>query len=363
MAERVTQAIDRWLAEGFLASDRDLALARIVFGLTALALVFPDWTWFLALPDSWYLPRTGPAALFGPPGEVVVHGLRLLLGAGLVAVTLGVRTRPASWVVAIVAMIGFSIEYGHRPAAHHLVFWIMPLLLAAVWGRAWSVDAGFGSPADDRPTGRPQVALLAVVTALVFFAAALVKVDGGWLDPGGQAVANNLHVRADGVLIAPTTWSWLRVTWVWELADLATIGLELAPLALLPWPRAFRRLVGVLAVFHLVILLVLGINFPDHLVVFLALLPVVSRWPFGRARAGAIGARTWTTGLAAATLAAATVPVLLGHGVLRWDGSFARGVDLAVHVGLAGVAVAVAWRLDRDRSSATPSLADVDVDG
>ena len=74
-------------------------------------------------------------------------------------------------------------------------------------------------------------------------------------------------VQADEAIFAETA---LRLPPIlWEVVDYATIAIELAPLVFLFVPWAARRVVFLLALFHLGVLLMMGIDFGLYLIVYI----------------------------------------------------------------------------------------------
>jgi hypothetical protein len=303
---------DRWLFREYAVSARDLAVFRVIFSVTALALFLPRVRMLDALPDTFYHPPPGPLSLptrFPPDG--VTLGLELVLAVGLVALLFGYRTTLASVVVSLAWLYGEGLLHSTAKVSHGvLLFSILPLFLAAAgWGRAWSVDAWL-RPRDAEPRRWPM-ALLALAIGGMFVTAAIPKIQAGWLDPSTQAVHRSILARADGPYLAGHAAAFDSRA-LWELVDLATIALEAGLVLTVVRLRWFRIALSTAVLFHVGVVVTLDIRFLAQVVAYGAFVPwgAWAAWLLARRRLSLpIPRSTRLTGVAAAV---AVVVVGLG---------------------------------------------------
>lgn len=262
------------------------ALFRVGFGVYVLWTgACPRVRWLASWPDALYAPPPGLPALWGGfPSAATATAVEVGCIVFVALMTLGWRTPWTSAAAGITAIVGNSMVFSTGKIDHTIFVWLVPLVMAwSGWGERLSLDARRRPVTPRTHTPGPPVAALTMLLGVGFLTAALPKLAGGWLDPSTQAAQR--FFRADQALLdrthlladAANALSW---PWLWELADIATVALELAvPCAVLS-PRLFRRLLAPLAVFHLVNLLVLNISFSATVVIYLLIsLPAVDRRP------------------------------------------------------------------------------------
>ena len=269
---------DAWVRSGPFTTQ-DLGRFRVVFAVVTL-LVVPPFRWVAQFPDAAFVPPPGPFDLLGGfPPEPVLLALEVALAGALGALALGWRTTAASVSTAALLLVGFGFSYSLGKIDHTIFLVVTPLVLAAArWGDAVSVDA---LRRRDRGTEVPSpqeqwpLRLLALLLGLAFVTAAVPKVLAGWLDPATSAVRgvlfSNYYVEQRQDLLAPLVLR-LDVGWLWEAQDWATVLLEaLLVLAVASW-RVWRTSLAVVALFHVGILLVMGIAFGVNVLVYGAFL-------------------------------------------------------------------------------------------
>lgn len=191
----------------FFPSDvQALSLFRILLGLLLLVDVFQNTLPYMGdfFYDSGYTPRAVIAPLERTAGRLslldmsghpwVVNSIMAIYIAGLVAFTLGFRSRLAKWVVFIgylsithrVPLIGTGAEMLIRL----FLLWMLFLPIA----RYWSVDAALSQ--QPRKVEVPPVFMAGIklqITWLYLFAAIYKVIGTPWLT--GDAVAFTLHDR------------------------------------------------------------------------------------------------------------------------------------------------------------------------
>jgi hypothetical protein len=270
---------DTWVHRGdltFLA----LARFRILYGVAAL-LVLPDFHWMSNYPGAWFNPPLGPMMLLdGFPPEWFLRALELALAVSLVAVTLGWRTKVASFAVTAVSLVGYGFVYSLGKIDHGILFVLLPSLMAlAGWGERLSFDSVRRHGPDRAPgdigllAAQWPVRLLALLSGLAFLTAAVPKVRGGWLDLDTQAVQNimlsEFYVHGKEAWLVDLFMA-IPYPIFWEPLDYVTVLLEAGlVLCVLTW-RSLRIGYAVAATFHLGVFLMLDIAFFHNLVVYAA---------------------------------------------------------------------------------------------
>lgn len=270
MIRRGLAWFDAWVQRGdFRAAD--LGLYRIGYAVVVM-LVFPDFEWLAQYPDSLFRAPLGPLQLLGgfPPYPVLV-ALELALALATVALLLGLHTRLASVVVAVLLVVGFGLWNSVGKIDHNMIMLLVPAVMAfSDWGRRFSVDS-LRRPRPDGPVPQWPLRFLGLLVGLSFVTAARPKLYAGWLDPDTQAVHStlfsNFHVEERQQWLAEAA---LQVpwTWVWEAVDWTTVLLEFGIIvALVSW-RLFRPALAVACLFHLGVYLLMNIGFYPNIVAY-----------------------------------------------------------------------------------------------
>jgi predicted DCC family thiol-disulfide oxidoreductase YuxK len=295
---RLAGASDRWIFESFAGDPRDLAVYRVVFAGFMLLAFVPRALGMRGLPDVFFSPPLGPAALFdGFPADAWLELLNVALVAALVLLLFGCWTRAAALAVALLLICVDSWGYATGSISHTILVAVVPGALAfSGWGERGSVDARRARAGV--PPGRDAwvLALLALLVGLAFFTGGWAKLTSGWLDPDTHAVyayaVGRLFVRED------VTWVGGRLLAVdsglaWEALDWGTVAFELcAPLAVFRRSR-FAVFCALACLFHLAVRLLLAIDFEQNLIAYAAFVRWSALpWPRGwRAAAGHLGTR------------------------------------------------------------------------
>jgi hypothetical protein len=266
-----SRRIDHWMFEEFALPVASLAVYRLLFGGYLLVNVLPRYLWIASFPDAFFNPPIGPTMfLSGFPPAWFFVALSFLVTLASICVLVGHRTRLASFGLAGGLLVGDAWAYSFGKIDHDIMHVLIPPLLAAAgWGDALSMDARARPTSARRAPGWP-LALLALLLALAFLMAALGKVRGGWLDPSTQAVYGNMLNNYFGVGRQPLLASMAIGTaspW-WEILDVATVLLEAAFLPAIVTLRSFRLVCALACSFHLGVLLLLEISFESVLVAY-----------------------------------------------------------------------------------------------
>lgn len=270
----VRRAVDRMLFEEYDRLAVGLPAYRIVLSLLLLLFWAYNIEWVTRLPDSFLDPRPGPFLFMHtiPPVEVL-RGIEIARVLALGALLVGWRTPIASVLTSVLTMALYGVAYSFGKVDHTILLAITPLLLApSGWGRRWSVDA----LQDRRPPARGwSVALLAVAFASAYATAGIAKLHGGWLQWDTQAAQGYALrlVRTKGDVLLGGLVEGIDAPVLWELADIATVGLEVGILVLALRLGWFRVGVVGLVGLHVAVFLTMGIDFGKTTYVYAAFLP------------------------------------------------------------------------------------------
>ena len=315
-----------------------LAVYRIVFACSLLLHGGPRVAWLASLPPSLLDPPNGLPMVWagvdlGAPMLVVVEVGWVAL---VVALGVGYRTRLISPVLSIWWVVASAMAFSIGKIDHSILIVLVPLFMArSGWGDAYSVDASREHTSREGSSSGFPIGAYSLVVAFGFFTAAMPKAEGGWLDPRTQAA--RLHFETDYTLRDRTEYLAdyaMRIDFapLWEMADIATIALELALVATVLRPRFYRRALVLVGLFHLCNTLVLNINFGQMLVVYVlfALPAAAPRWMTHTQRSLPV----WV----------AAMMGVLALGTIGWDSGYAAlsaltGIDLG-WIGIVDVVVA-----------------------
>lgn len=261
------ERFDRWVASGPFTVI-DLARFRIVFGVGALLTLF-DFSWFSGLPSTMYLPPPGPFMLFAgfPPAPIAIT-LEILVALAFMSIAIGYRTVAAGWIATVLMIIGFGFTYSLGKIDHPILFALAPAVLGHTgWGGALSLDAARGRAA---PFRQWPLRLLALMIGIGFATAGFAKLRGGWLSFETQAVRREfLNFFADGNTGGILPWLASQPpSPLWEIADWATVLLELGLIVTVVSWRAFRIGIAFVTLFHLGVYVLLTISFGFNVLVY-----------------------------------------------------------------------------------------------
>ncbi|MCT7366553.1 HTTM domain-containing protein [Mycolicibacterium llatzerense] len=267
---KLVERFDRWVEDGPFTAE-DLGIYRIIYALSVL-LVAPDITWLSHYPDFMFHAPPGPLQLLsGFPSPGVLIGLEVLRSVILVMLGLGIWTKYVSIATWLVLSATYGVTFCLGKVDHTILLTLPPLVLAfANWGNRFSVDA-FRRNSEPSLQAQWPLRLLALLIGWGFFAAALTKALTGWLSFSSQASRG--YFVLGFVTQGRTHWlaQWIAqhdVLAAWEVVDWLTVAFELAILIALPWWRAFRITLAVAAIFHLVVLLIMNIDFSNAVVAY-----------------------------------------------------------------------------------------------
>jgi hypothetical protein len=287
-------------------SAADLAVFRVLFAVTML-LLLPTARFARHLPETGFAPPPGPFALLPTyPPDAVVIGFEIVAALALVALALGWHTPRASAASGLLLLFVTGLHNSFGQVDHVAMFGAIPLILSVSgWGNTRSLDAARGRQHVERPWTQR---LLALTIGVAFLVAAIPKIESGWLELQTQAAHGHLLRRVLagdntgplGDLIAGRG-PWL----IWESLDWMTVGLEvLVVLSVVAW-RSFRLGIAFAAIFHGLVLVLLGIPFPAATLAYAAFIPW-TRLPVPRTLLSRIPR---TSGAVATPLVLTAVPI------------------------------------------------------
>lgn len=269
---KIVDKFDRWVEDGPFTAE-DLGIYRIVYALSVL-LVAPDITWLAHYPNFMFHPPPGPLQLLpGFPSLTVLIGLEVLRSVVLIMLGIGIWTKYVSLAAWLILSATYGVTFCLGKIDHTILLTLPPLVLAfANWGSRFSVDA-LRRRGEPEPAGQSQwpIRLLALLIGWGFFAAALTKALTGWLSFSSQASRG--YFVLGFVTQGRTHWlaQWIAehdVLIAWEIVDWLTVAFEISILIALPWWRAFRITLAIAATFHLVVLLIMNIDFSNAVVAY-----------------------------------------------------------------------------------------------
>lgn len=263
----IIDRFDRWVVSGPFTVV-DLARFRIIFAVGALLTLF-DFTWFTHFPPTMFQPPPGPFRLLsGFPPEAVAIGLEIAIAIAFASIGFGYRTVLAGWTATVLMIIGFGFTYSLGKIDHPILFALAPAVLGHTgWGGAISVDRMLGRVT---PFRQWPLRLLAFMIGIGFFTAGFAKLRAGWLSWDTQAARReflNFYVDGNDGGLLP----WLASIppgILWEVADVATVVLELTLVVWVLWWRVFRIGLALITLFHLSVLVLLTISFGFNVLVY-----------------------------------------------------------------------------------------------
>lgn len=318
-----------------------LGCYRILFASYALVRL-PHFSWAGGYPTAFHSPPPGPfAVLPGFPPRATLIILEVAVAVCFASVLVGWRTRPSSYLAALLTLVGYGITYSFGKIDHNILFVLAPAFMAyAGWGSALSVDAARrnGDGGHVRPWA---MRLFALAIGMAFATAALPKWRNGWMSVETQAVRNEL-ARSEIVSGTDTLGTALLhqvdVGIFWNALDWMTVAFELGLVAsAIAW-LPFRVFLAIAALFHLAVFVTFDIRFSPNMLAYAAFV----RWDLVHARVlGALdagtrliasGSRPWIAIVVVSSLASTLAP-------------FTRGVghSLSAVVICAGAAVGAAY--------------------
>jgi uncharacterized membrane protein YphA (DoxX/SURF4 family) len=263
--ERWSGAIERWMEISHPLRTDSLALFRILFASYLLVFGLPWAVWTSELPPFLVDAPRGPYRLLdGFPPDAVLRFATLLLCVSSVSLLVGYRTRAAALLTGtlLLTLIGFEFSTGKVDHNRHLMMWLPLVLAPSPWGDRYSLDA-LRTPRPVPELAGWTVSWWALVVGLFFFSGGVAKIKGGWLWPQIHGV--QYYVSKTGTLAADALPGML-----WELGDIATVLFEAGFVFAIVTLRGTRIFCALAIVFHVHVLLLMKIDFPETVIGYAA---------------------------------------------------------------------------------------------
>ncbi len=261
--------------------SRSLSIYRILFGMLVIFFLLPSYEWLADVPPTFYSPPLlGLANLFSrlPPGWFFT-ALNMVTIFFACLLTIGLRTRMATWGLLVLLVVGNSFFYAFGKIDHPiLLLCILFSLSSSDWGRHWSVDALIAEKLTGKATNRfTDLALLGIFVAFSFFTAgfgkALVWVDLDFGTGGFLAWLFNEYYSAGHTALLASWAVHMPYRWLWEFADIFAVVFELGFFWALLKRKRWIFWMTLLCLFHLLNTLLMNIAFPVNAVVAMAFFP------------------------------------------------------------------------------------------
>lgn len=249
------------------------SLFRIIFAsfcLISLVGVFRIDT-LSNYPDFLFNPPISIASFFDKlPNIYILHTLNILNIFFLVGMLVGFKTKWSSILFSCVFYLSTSFIYAFSKIGHQHFIFFTPLIFAfSNWGEKYSLDSTLSFKKTKTYNTYP---LFVLIIAFSFFTAGFSKLLGGWLDINFQAVRfyvirDYTFVNRQNVL---TEIAVNKVTskFFWELMDYLIVLIEVIPLFFMLNRKMFRRLMFILATFHVGVYAVMNIPFSIYPLIY-----------------------------------------------------------------------------------------------
>jgi len=256
---------------------RSLAVVRVIFGVFALLINPLSVGWLAGMPRALFNPQPMSIANWFPsfPSAATATAIDGLLVVTAACILLGIRTRLAAPLHALLLIFGAGFHYAFGKIDHGMMFPAFLLLLAFTdWGTVFALlpDAPRGGTAN-----RTVPAFLALLLCYGFFTAGVLKAVF-WcdFDPDTGGFLQWFYNRGFFGSRAPLAGVVPRLPQgAFEAFDYGAVAFELAPLPmLLLGRRAWRGWILVACLFHLMTILLLDISFITHMPVYLTFIPL-----------------------------------------------------------------------------------------
>src|SRR5215467_14019680 len=269
------RAISRLAFREYAASSEGLALYRILYATAILLMGLPKGLWIPLYGNAFFRPPFGFTWFLdqGVPPEWFFLVLNAAATVSAIMLLTGYRTRIASLALFVTLLSLNAWRYSFGKIDHDLLMIAVPLILAfSGWGDRLSVDSLAGHRVRFY-TNSPWLLLLAVVTSVMMFTAAIQKVPTGWLEPHTQASWGHF-VSSYFVLGSKNPVSaialGLRIPWLWKCIDFAVVVLEAAFLLTVASRRWFRITCALACIFHFSAAILMHIAFWSNVLAYAA---------------------------------------------------------------------------------------------
>ena len=278
---RIESLYKRTYASSAVLHDRFYSY-RVVFAFLLLIFFLPSWGWMADLPTSFYSPPyiSIPSLFSSFPSNPILIFSDIIIVVLFWAILVGIKARTASVLSCVLLIVMQSFSYSVGKIDHDILFLFSFIVLASSNGGAkyaFVQDAYLDSIYADRASN-----LLALFIAFGMLTSAVPKLLS-WIDFNTQTSAIwGWYLRSKYVLFRDLPFDGVLFNlrdWMVESVEYLIVLFELLALpSLLLGRRFWVTWLTIACVFHLSILLFLGIDFDFNLLGYgyFLLLPLLS---------------------------------------------------------------------------------------
>lgn len=278
---RIESLYKRTYASSAVLHDRFYSY-RVVFAFLLLIFFLPSWSWMVDLPTSFYSPPyiSIPSLFSSFPSNPILVFSDIIIVVLFWAILVGIKARTASFLSCVLLIVMQSFSYSVGKIDHDILFLFSFVVLASSNGGAkyaFVQDAYLDSIYADRASN-----LLALFIAFGMLTSAVPKLLS-WIDFNTQTSAIwGWYLRSKYVLFRDLPFDGVLFNlrdWMVESVEYLIVLFELLALpSLLLGRRFWVTWLTIACVFHLSILLFLGIDFDFNLLGYgyFLLLPLLS---------------------------------------------------------------------------------------
>lgn len=256
------------------ADTKSLSVFRIIAGLFLLCITFSNYIWIAEVPQALFEPPViSIVSLFSRiPGTsffVILNGLILLFA---LCITLGIKTRIATFAYLITYMIAANFQYSFSKIDHGSTLYLALIFCMGFsnWGHYLAV---IPDKINSDEFNKRALSLLGLLICFAFFTAGFEKAFR-WLNfnmnSSGSAAWYYSQIQFRKLLLAPYIPQFLPF-WGFKIMDYIAILFELTPIFfLLKSKKAWGIWLILACSFHACNALMFNINFVSFSIVYLA---------------------------------------------------------------------------------------------
>jgi len=269
----INEKITRWLQSTWKPTFFQLGLTRILFCLGFFIYGLPQFIEISNIEVVFFDPPPGLSLLIGPINSADFWWtFDLFLRITFVAVLVGFRSKESSIIFGLLLLFGYTYLYSYGKINHNIYPVVFPIIMAFTnWGGALSIDSIRNKNTKIEPKGWP-LTYLSFLLGWGYLTAGMPKLFGGWLDVSFSTTAGYILRRFHS---GQEPWylneMFVKINnlFIYKILDYSTLVFELGFLFTIFWSALFLRSIGIAALFHLGVLLMLNIPFTSHVLVFL----------------------------------------------------------------------------------------------
>jgi hypothetical protein len=266
---------------------------RIVFAFYFLFFGTSSYTWLSDMPDFLFRPPKYSLGVLwsGFPPRLLMEIAGILLNLLFVCLLFGWHSKYCSVLITILQIFCNTYQYSLGKIDHNILVVVAPMFFGlAGWGNRLSMDAAGGRSM--KPINYYYILAFTISLCFAYFTSGLFKIQANWIDFNSKASGSKIWLIEGYYTLGRQKWLAgvfinLKSARFWEFADYATVAFETTFLVAWINKRLFQLYLMLAVVFHLLILLILNINFTIHFLLFLPFLiqlqlPSIPKWVFTR---------------------------------------------------------------------------------